>query len=371
MVLLLSGCNALLGIHTFTPPDDGAVSRDSPLAACTAPGCACTASAQCASLVCIDAGGDGEDSGAGACADPGSVAYVASMAGGTTPGAPCTQAAPCGTMGQALATRQPLISVTGTIVETIAITNAVDIYGDSGGATLSSGGGSAVVTVSGAVAVGLHDLTVTSANNTAAGVSTNGSAALDVRHCKITGNTGVGILTGAGGSLGVQRSTISDNGGGGIDADDATVTLVNDFVVNNGTPSGLVGGVRFEADVDSVVFDYDTVCRNESATSNAGHSGGVTCSSVNTQLSNSIVAGNVGFSSNPDVLGCQLMATYAGSDLAQFDFASAVDFHIGSDSAALGMAVLDDVRIDIDGDVRPQHIDPDQGADERVDGATP
>jgi hypothetical protein len=203
----------------------------------------------------------------------------------------------------------------------------------------------------------------------------NGS--LTISQSTISGNTGGGISA-SGGTLTVTQSTVSGNTGGGVAVSGGTTfTITNNFVFRNGNnTSAAFGGI--DVGVTSATgshLEFNTIVDNQ-ATSGPLNAGGVRCSPTSFAAPNNIVARNlVGASTtdtNAQTLGActyptsTVASTVTGLAFAQPD-ATPFDYRLTSASSAIDQAATpSDVAIDVDGDVRPQGAQKDQGADENI-----
>jgi hypothetical protein len=355
----------------------------------------CTSHAQCSSSVCL---------ADGSCSDETNVAYVQSDGTGS---APCTKAAPCGTLDDALNTTKPIVKIATGLVKgtkTTSINNkTVTIVADAGatltrglfdGAILEVRGNSDVkifdLDITGAVgagadgidlmAAGSPSLSLTRAkvdNNQGIGISATGGT-LIVSQTTVSGNTGAGISA-TGGTLRVTCSTIGGtavNTGGGISISGAQFDLANNFIVSNGGPLAVFGGVKIDGIATSTGvhrLEFNTITANQtSGTLTAG----VLCSAIAMPLTfaNNIVFRN---GSGMQVEGNGCVWNY--SDIGQaitgladinadplFVNAAQGDFHIQATSPARDAADPRSTEgVDFDGDARPQDVHSDMGADER------
>ncbi|WP_193933253.1 CHAT domain-containing protein [Coleofasciculus sp. LEGE 07092] len=146
------------------------------------------------------------------------------------------------------------------------------------------------------------------ASNAGAGIYSD-DGTLNILNSNISDNiasgNGGGIQQTGSSNANITNSTISGNttngNGGGIDINSApggfTLTVTNSTIANNGTISG-GGGISLGTN-STVFFNHSTIANN-SATTGGGISN-VFGGTVN--ISNTIVAGNMAFSVNPDVSG--------------------------------------------------------------------
>ncbi len=181
----------------------------------------------------------------------------------------CGPVTACKTIGQAItnaAASGDTISVAaGTYAEHLVLTKTVTIQGATTGATIIDGSDTgAVVTISSPGNVTLEWLTIQHGHGMVNGggvlLSGGGTTTATIRHCLITANTGFyggGIFSS--GTLTVIDSTISTNtttgnsGGGGIlNANAASLTLINDTITKNSSSTD-GGGVRNDSAVAPVI----------------------------------------------------------------------------------------------------------------------
>src|SRR5690606_17485470 len=122
-------------------------------------------------------------------------------------------------------------------------------------------------------------------------------ARLVLRRVEIAGNDGTGVES-VSCELRIERSTIRDNGNGGLSAREATFTVLNSFLVDNGAEGAPLGGALLVGPAGSR-FEHNTVAGNQVAD---GVTAGVDCTGV-LVLRNNIVFGNSPDNSDPQVSG--------------------------------------------------------------------
>ncbi len=333
---------------------------------------ACVAHSDCASEVCLPDG---------SCGDDANVAYI-DPAG--TDNATCTKAAPCIRVSKALATARPFVKFTGTTDEATTVSGGriVTFLANPGAVLTRTAANGAIVTVSGdGTALTVYDLSISNAPNGSSGIglvipAAGGSPKLILTRAKVSNNPGGGISA-SGGTLTVSRSTISANAGGGLSISGAQFDITNSFITQNGAATTSFGGVSFaQLGAGSHLFDFNTVTGNVAAT---GTTTGVVCSLV-TQLqtfSDNIIFGNQGAGSGTQISGNNCATTFSdiGPDTASgtgninadplFVNVSQSNFHIMTGSPAKDVAdPAATLHVDFDGDVRPQGVHSDMGADE-------
>jgi hypothetical protein len=198
----------------------------------------------------------------------------------------------------------------------------------------------------------------------------------------LRGNLGGGIHASMG-KLSVTRSQIVGNGEGGVLLTSCDFSLVNDFIVKNGTNSGTYGGVFVNMNPPSGTaggrFEFNTVSDNQAGD---GFSRGVRCEVTTTlNFRNNIVYHNAQ-DSHPETIGqvsgsnCKwtysdigpgpIMVSGEGNTNLDPTFKDpmSADYHLVAASLAKNAGTTSDVRVDFDGDTRPQDIKFDMGADE-------
>lgn len=339
-------------------------------AACTgtAPVCkndactACIANADCPSQACL---------GTGACEDTTMVAYV--KAGGN--GDCLTPTTACGAVLTALATGRPVIRVSGTLSENIAIGSGnITLIGDDDGSTTI---GSALAS-STLLGVTGSSTSVTVDNISFAGVTSNAYGitmvvsdlahppSLALHRVSVTGTGGAGISS-TGGTLEVDRANIAHNATYGLNLSSTTFHLKNIFVTDNGTLNMAYGGVNLSGGSGSI--EFATIVNNFG--SNDGNSRGLVCNGA-FNVDSSLLQGNVG----PQFGGSGCTFAYSnffpdaapsgtGNVHMQVTFAGSNDYHLATSSPMKDIAnPASTVGDDVDGNSRPQGAVRDIGADE-------
>jgi hypothetical protein len=351
---------------------------------------ACAIDDECPSLTCLPDG---------SCAPPLDVLYAAPDG---SPVASCAPAAKC-SLGRAIAladgTKVTIRLDPGSydLDAPLALTTDVHIVGRgaiidrdqrgtgptmliSGGAVVAldyvsiEGGDGATTGVGiGCTGATLIGRSIAVQGNAAAGVS-GVECALTLARARVAQNQGVGISV-SGGSLTLTQSTVIGNPSGGVVITGAAFDLENDFVVQNGGPFSLFGGVLISqvGAGGAHVFDFNTVAYNQAVPTLTP---GVVCSVVGTPLAltSSIVFAN---GAGLQVEGNNCAWTYSdvgpvpvagvGNRSAdpQFVDPGHSDFHLRPSSPARDVAdPTTGVAVDFDGDPRPQGSAPDMGADE-------
>lgn len=209
-------------------------------------------------------------------------------------------------------------------------------------------------------------------SNTAGIASTN--CILTVNQSTVSGNDGIGVSS-SGGTLTINQSTVSENPGGGVNVNDSNYTIVNNFIVENGTlGNSAIGGVSVSSTNDKLeVLRFNTFADNTSGA--PAHALNCIASALVADSNIFMLADAIG--NTPTVTGCG--ATYSLFDTdsmmivgqnnisANADFVDAAndDYHLQSGSPGTNVAsMIDTPVVDVDGDVRPQGVGPDMGADE-------
>ncbi|MCG8416562.1 MAG: right-handed parallel beta-helix repeat-containing protein [Proteobacteria bacterium] len=365
----------------------------------------CTANSQCESNVC--------DRESGLCVDPARVLYVdqAAAAGDGS----CSRAMPCQQIADAMAK----LSATADVIRVIGdatvryeenlptINNqSVSFHGDGaaivGRRNMPTMPGDTFTVIDGSTLI-IQGLTITSVNTAVFdGIQCQElTASPEVRLLEVTiaDNLGVGIA-GDGCTLTLRRSTIQYNQGGGISLENSSFTLVNNFIVYNGTDQGTgsaVGGIKIDntkGPRDPQIVAFNTVYRNESRANTVD---GVECTLAG---GTALFLGNIVYAKkNADVLASNENCPWSYSLIEDLDTLTGVvatnssgtaptlvnpdhpvpgsrDFHLMADSAGidfipLGMEAAAAYSVDIENDVRPRGCGWDVGADETAPSEPP
>lgn len=331
---------------------------------------ACSVHADCASNACLPDGSCGTDT---------NVAYV--DATGSASNTTCTKAAPCSTIAKALATTKAFVKIHGTVDEQVSINNQnLTVLADPG-AKLTSTSNGILLEVKGTSQVSVLDLEIAGASgNNGYGVSmpTGNTATLSISRAKIDTNSAGGVSCSAG-ALTIARTEISGNAGGGVSLSSTSFDLENNFIVQNGGPTSLIGGINLAtvSGSGSHRLDFNTIAANAGTSTvnsgvNCGTVGAPIVFSDNVIYENTVSGGGkqIGGSTN-----CSTTYSDVGPDAAtgsgninmdpMFVNAAQGNFHITSASPAKDTAdPAATLAIDIDGDTRPQGPARDMGADE-------
>lgn len=329
---------------------------------------ACTMHAQCGSKACLPDGSCGTDS---------NVAYVDPSG---TDNTMCTKAMPCTKVASALATSRPFVKFHGTTDEAVTVTDKTVTFLADPASKLTRTTNGNILVIDGTSTVAIFDLEISGASGTGFGISMPSGAAQQVSltRAKLSSNVGGGISA-SGGTLIVTQSTISGNPGGGISLSNAAFTLTNNFIVQNGSPTSLIGGIDFASipGTGAHQLSFNTVAAN---TGTSSVNGGVNCGTVGapTVFSDNIIYGNPVSGGGKQIGGstnCSSTYSDIGPDTSPgtgnlnsdplFVNPAQGNFHIQPNSpckdAADPAATLD---VDVDGDTRPQGSGRDIGADE-------
>jgi hypothetical protein len=312
---------------------------------------ACQSDSECDSQTC--------DRETGACVPESSIIYI-SPTGTATTG--CTKSAPCGTFAQAaaqLGAKTVIKAMPGSYAGEVTLSSVTaTIYAD--GATLStSSTNKSIVVVSNGADVTIQGLHVTGAGGTA---------------------NPPGILCTNGGStptIRLHRMRIDGNGGGGVSITSCDFSLVNNFIVRNGSALSPSGGVSIAtiSGAGTHQLDFNTIAGN---TASAGINTGVDCFQVTSALtfSSNVVFGNQVSNGGKQVNGNNCNYVYSDisdtvngngnitSDPSFVDQTNG-DYHLMPTSMAIDKAdPASTLGVDFDGDKRPKGNARDIGADE-------
>lgn len=317
---------------------------------------ACSAHSQCASQVCLP---EGKCNPVNAT----NVAYVAPPPTGS--GTNCTRTAPCALVSTALKTGRGYIKISGTITDNpiVEAAQTVTILADPL-AILTPKLIGPMLELKGGSDLEIYDLELSGAQGTAGhaiSIPASSPSTLTLHRVKILNNDGAGIKV-DGGTLTISRSYIAENKGGGVVMDSATTfNIVNNFIVQNGSPLSDVGGVQAKPAGNSKL-EFNTIVDNKAKTN--ALAGGVICNDVFAVPNNLIFRNSGGGITVEQVHLCNP----AGSPTVDVgaNFRSSTDYHLTPSTAP---SILDEVECngnleDYDGERRPQGAGCDLGADE-------
>lgn len=328
----------------------------------------CTLDSECGSGTCQPDGACGSDQ---------TVAYVDPAGSDNTL---CTKAMPCTKVDKAVKTGRPFVRFAGTTDERVVVDNTTVSFFAAPGGKLTSTSNGILLEVKGGSALTIYDLEITGAsgpNGIGISMPAGNTATLSLVRAKLTSNTAGGLVV-TNGTVKMNQSQIIANTGGGVSVTAARFELVNNFIVKNGGPMSTFGGVYLnQISTTGNVFDFNTVTRNQGADNITT---GVTCSanSAAVSLTNSIVYGNTVNGTGKQVstdnnctwtysnIGPEQIGGASNISLApMFVDSTANRFQLLSGSPGQDRAdMTTSVRVDIDGDARPQGAGPDMGADE-------
>jgi len=321
----------------------------------------CVRNTDCTSNVCLPNGECGDDS---------NVAYVDPDLGGNN--ATCAMATPCKTVAAALTTKKPYIMLKGMIDEAVVIdAQAVTILAEPGTVLTRSSNG-VILVITGSSDVSIFDLTIVGAAEK--GIAVDMNSTLRVNRVTITGCDGKDrrAIEAKNATLFVSRSSIYSNLGGGILVDAGSIyQITNSFFYRNGDVGSATGGLTLLPTSSAFNrFEMNTVADNHAK---ATIPGGVSCS-ANIAAPNNLVVHNTSGTILLDttqiqVGGCNFDDSHYGGDLTEYMFkvpdgTGPWDYHVNAGSMAIDRGVTSDIKIDIDGETRPQGAQNDLGADE-------
>jgi hypothetical protein len=182
----------------------------------------------------------------------------------------------------------------------------------------------------------------------------------------VTENDDLGVEVVSPCDVRISGSVISANGNGGVRVSSDAFEIVNSFLMNNGSSTAQVGGVRFQQTGATATrrFDYNTVSGNESAAAN-----GVACDVALAGTGNIVWGNGTGVQASAlctftysDIGGG---ATGIGNIDADPLFVASDDLHLMAGSPCIDAAdPTATLAIDIDRGLRPVGARVDIGADE-------
>lgn len=331
----------------------------------------CRASADCESQACNVA--------TGACFATAQVAYVEAGAAGT-----CDALSPCDTLQEAFDTGRPVIKVQGIAPINGAAKLTVDrdllLVGDPG-ATLPvvRAAGPVIIEVTGTASLTIKDVELSGSAGDAIKISDSG-ASVTLDHVFLLDNTKNGVVATSGNLLVMRGCVVSGNEDGGLALTDIDFEITNTMLVANGKSDSSIGGMRAVGpDPTKVLFEFNTIADNIVMGAIATKAG-VDCAGTAFPAHNNIVAG---FGNSPSLEGtCTFdhslfagpTAAAGAGNMATLDVrfedtdvahVHETDFYrLKNDSPAIDQATASEISVDIDGQQRPQGLQPDMGADE-------
>jgi hypothetical protein len=351
---------------------------------------ACLADAECGSLACLPDG---------SCATADTVLYAApdgDVIAHCMPSAICTLARAVELADTARSTIR-LAPGRYDLIDSLTLGKALRIVGRGAVIARDAGGVGPTLTIAADVDVELDYVTVEGGDGESLGAGIEcGEATLTGRELTVQGNAAAGIhsvgcnvtldrarlaanqgpgIAVSGGTAVIARSLIVGNQVGGLVLESALFDLHNNFIVRNGNPTSLFGGMLIsQVGARGLhALEFNTIAHNQAT---MGSTAGVICSVITTPLSfgNDIVFDNA---AGTQVEGANCAWTYSdigpvpvagiGNFVSDPVFTAPAqnNFHLQVASplrdAADPAATLAD---DIDGEARPQGSGRDVGADE-------
>ncbi len=331
----------------------------------------CAINADCVSGACMPDG---------SCAAPDTVLFAAP---GTPAGTTCTAADKC-TLEAAITaadtTKKVIVLDPGAYTTTGSVAIAKDVTLLARDAAIVKGGAGDGpvfnVTSGGDLTVYYADIKNGDGDTLGSGITCMGGT-LTVSRASIHHNAANGINTTAC-AVSIDRSTIYSNTGGGILVSATTspkFTITNNFLYLNGSNSlSKFGGIKLEVSSfpTGSVIEFNTLVDNV-ANSIGGYAGGMVCIASGFTAANNIIVHNAwGTSTSNAESNVSGNCTHASSivqesptELAFASTSGTYNLRIGASSIAKDVATTTStVKVDFEGDDRPQNGISDCGADE-------
>ena len=310
----------------------------------------CSEHWQCESKIC--------ERSQGRCADPGKVAYVASS--GATESCGESPQTPCGTIAAALALRREWLRIDapGTYPAQISLSESGATLRVVGDAYADGELGITIQPPDGNTDEPVVDVSGDNVTFYAEGVVFTG----------VTGNDGA-IHCHNNATLLLDRVKVSGNTGGGVFISNASFTIRNSFIVENGRNNSFFGGISVDEPNEPAVLQFNTISKNNSR---ENVTSGVDCvNSVPISANYNIVSQNLindELAAADENTNCTMPTSLidANPDFADYGMG---DYHLKSDSTGvLNKVPAAEVErtYDFDNDPRPDTTSnmADYGADE-------
>lgn len=237
----------------------------------------CTADSECASGVCNTVE---ESTGIGSCVAAENVIYVAQGGMGTQ----CTQVSKCDTLAEGVAKlgdptaarKWILIEASGTqfAAGTVTIDDKTAIIKGTGATVRSNVDDAAALIVSGTSNVTIEGLTLTAPQENATPDNADAIRCTDagsdvptlvLRNVRLQNSEGQGLHAVTACNITITGSTISGNAGGGVFLSNSNFSIVNNFILGNGSVAATTRGVRIatiSGSASPTLFAFNTMVDN-------------------------------------------------------------------------------------------------------------